>query len=249
MQPMSLASKTIFELVSDNHSVAAALHFLGIHFYNYSEQTLEEICKEKGWKTEKVLENINEALHPSNSNSLKFNELPIDLLVEYLKHSHYTFIKKRLPFINDLVKNFEGNSPELKEELKLVLPLFVEDFIEHIYDEEDTLFTHILLLNKALGSEEALNKVQARLLDHSIKHYQTDHEIHEDQLKGLRRMTNNFEILDSYDLSTRVALSELKKLDDEMRFHAKVENEILFPKALQLERQVLAMVHSKISLN
>ena len=244
-----MKEKTIFQLIADNHLLASALHFLGIHFNNYSEHTLADICKERGLNVEVVESRIKDALKNENKNEIRFEGLPIELLVEYLKHNHYIFIKQRLPFITDLIKNFDGDAPEIKKELKLVFPLFIEDFIEHMYEEEDTLFTYILLLNKALKDQSILNKVQAKMMENSIRQYQGEHEVHDDHLKGLRKLTNEFEIHSDFDLNTKVVITELKKLDGELRYHAKIENDILFPKAIALERQVLAMLRSKIALN
>ncbi len=244
----TIRNKTILELVSDNHLLAAAFHFLGIQFENHNEHTLADICKQRGWDENTITQKIDEIL-ASNKNAINLDVLPIDLLIEYLKHIHYIFIKQRLPFISDIIKNFEGENPAIKAELKMVFPLFLQEFVEHIYEEEDTLFNYIILLNNADKDNAKLNKVQAKMMDNSIRHYQSDHELHDDPFKGLRRLTNNFEMDDSFDLKTRVAIAELKKLDEELHYHAKVENDILFPKALQLERKVLALLRSKIAIN
>lgn len=241
-------NKTLEQLINENHNLAAAFHFLGIQFEHYTEFTLEEICQKKGIKIEFLEQKINDFL-ASKSNELKFNLLSVDLIIEYLKHAHYIFIKQRLPFIVDLVKKFDGDYPEIKNELKLVFPLFVEDFVSHIYEEEDTLFNYIQLMHKSLDDVSLINKVQAKMMENSIRQYQSEHEIHDDHLKGLRNLTNEFEIKSNYDLNTKVVLNELKKLDEELRYHAKIENNILFPKALDLERNVLAQVRSKIAFN
>lgn len=243
-----MIDKTISELVSKNPDMAEALHFLGIHFQNYTEHTLADICAVRGWDVEKITAHIHTALQ-SPQNAINFNALPIDLLVEYLKHNHYYFIKRKLPFIANIVNHFEGDFPELKQELRLVIPLFVQDFVEHIYEEEDTLFTYLLSLHAALKDYSKLNKAQAMMLEYSMKQFHAHHEVHDDQLRGLRKLTNGFADREEYDLLTRVAISELKKLDEEMRYHAKVENEILFKKGIELERQVLALARTKVALN
>lgn len=246
---MSNLSKTISQLVTDNQYIASALHFLGIHFDKYNDNTLEEICQARGWNITLIENRIEEILKDSNQD-LNVNSLPLELLIEYLKHSHYVFIKQRLPFLTEMVNNFDSESEEIKNELKFVFPLFVHDFIEHIYEEEDTVFGYINSLIKAeKGVESHLLQLQTKMLSISVKHFQIDHEIHDDQLKGIRRMTNNFEILESYDLPTKIVFAELKKMDRELHYHAKIENEILFPKALALERKVLGIINSKIPLN
>jgi regulator of cell morphogenesis and NO signaling len=73
---------------------------------------------------------------------------PIDLIIEYLKHSHYLFVKQKLPYIGRLgCRGFKANHPkrimQLKRDLKILFPLFLEDFTHHIYEEEDTLCSSI----------------------------------------------------------------------------------------------------------
>lgn len=249
MKNISLETdKTLEELILNTPQLASALHFLGIQFLNHTEDTLKEICQKKQIPYETLEKNIKKNLN-ENNDKLPLNLLSIELIIAYLKHSHYIFIKQRLPFIIETVKKFEGDFPAIKGELQLVFPLFVEDFVSHIYEEEDTLFSYITLLNNTLQDNSLLNKAQAKMIENSIKHFQTDHEVHDDHLKGLRKMTNDFEILPSYDISTKVVLTELKKLDEELHYHAKIENEILFPKALELELEVLGAFNHKIALN
>lgn len=246
---MNVKEKTIEQLIGENHSVAEKLHLLGIYFKNYSELTLEQVCNQKGLNVDMVIEKIHSTIDRPHNTPIKFDGLSNELLIEYLKHTHFIFIKQRLPYILNLIQHFEGDFPELKSELKVVFPLFVEDFVTHVYEEEDTLFSFILLMVKVYNDQSLLDKLQGKVMEQSIKEFQLDHEIHDDHLKGLRELTNNFEILEKYDLNTKIVLTELKKLDEELHFHAKVENNILFPRALELERKLLLLIHSKSSLN
>ena len=49
-------------------------------------------------------------------------------LMAYLKHSHVIFIKEYLPYIGILIDKLKGPGPLIKD-LKLVFPLFFEDFV------------------------------------------------------------------------------------------------------------------------
>ena len=167
---MSILPKTISQLVLDNQYIASALHFLGIHFNKYTDHTLEEICNSKGWNIT-LIENRIENILQNNNQLLNINNLPLDLLIEYLKHAHFIFIKQKLPFLTEMVANFESDSTEIKNELKLVFPLFVQDFIEHIYEEEDTVFSYILNLLKADKGEQNLYKLNDLLMQTNIKHF------------------------------------------------------------------------------
>ena len=47
----------------------------------------------------------------------------------------------------------------LASDLKSIFPLFVEDFVHHIYEEEDTLFTYIGRLTNFVRSQRPVSSV------------------------------------------------------------------------------------------
>src|SRR5690606_37502187 len=123
-------------------------------------------------------------------------------------------------------------------DLKFVFPIFVEDFIQHIYMEEDTLFHYINLLDKASRKEGNLWEVYSKMEKFSIQQFAIEHDVHDDDMEGITQITDNFKMGESDHLLLKVALSELKNFQNELSIHAKIENEILFPKALELEKKV-----------
>src|SRR5687768_11099672 len=151
MDKVALQNTRIQELVDKNYVHGYVLFYLGIRFYEYSELTLAQVCERRGLKVEQI---IRELESPTNLKEadLPLISYPIDLIIEYLKHSHFLYIKHKLPYIAKLVDSFKADQEEYKlveRDLKLVFPLFVEDFIHHIYEEEDTLFRYIKALERA----------------------------------------------------------------------------------------------------
>src|SRR5215216_3475164 len=140
MDKIALKDKLISDLVDQNYVHAYVLFYFGIKFYEYSECTLEEVCKQRALRVEQVVKELESPSHLQDAD-LPLVSYPIDLIIEYLKHSHFLFIKHKLPYIAKLVESFKANHPDynaVERDLKIVFPLFVEDFIEHIYQEEDT---------------------------------------------------------------------------------------------------------------
>jgi regulator of cell morphogenesis and NO signaling len=246
----NLDKKRIIDIVDCNYINASVLYYYGIEFYNYSEQTLEEACAEKGLKVEAVVKRLE--LDTRCEEIIALNNFPIDLVIEYLKHSHYIFIKQKLPYIGKLIENLNVDISELVQigkDLKFVFPLFVEDFIHHIYEEEDTLFTYILSLNSFLKGRGNLSKIYFDMERQGLSQYAAQHEEHDDEMMGIRQITSQYSIKSNTPLHVRVVYAELQSLEQELKNHAKVENEILFPKALALEKHVLSNFKQKIQYN
>ncbi len=249
---MELIHKKIEELIGGNLVFASVLYYFGIKFYEYSDKTLEQVCVEKQLNVNTVIRRLESVEKGQQADQLKLNSYPIDLIIEYLKHNHYIFIKQKLPFIARLVEGIKSNESEgfaYMEDLKLVFPLFVEDFIQHIYHEEDTLFTYILNLNKALSGHYNPSHLYYQMERHSIQKYAMDHDAHDDEMQGIREITKNYKTQTDCKLQIKVLIAELKSFEKELIIHANVENEILFPKALKLEQQVKTKFAERIGMN
>jgi len=247
----SVQKKKLNELISENYLYASVLYFFGIEFYNYPENTLEQICSEKGLKVSSVVRKLEESVKGNTNEGIQLIDIPIDLLIEYLKHSHHTFVKQKLPYLARFVDKLTINPEnyQFAKDLKFVFPLFIEDFIKHIYEEEDELFSYILSLQKVLNNEMSINQVYFQMEKYTIHDFAIEHSAEEDEMSGMRKITNNYDLKLTDDIFLRVILSELKSLDQDLKVHAKIEDEILFPKALLLEKQVKDKFKKNIAHN
>jgi regulator of cell morphogenesis and NO signaling len=251
MSHTALKNKSIGQLVDENYVHAYVLFYFGIQFDEYSELTLEQICIKKGLKVEQVIRELESPTHLKEAD-LPLISYPIDLIIEYLKHSHFLFIKHKLPYIAKMVDNFKAEQEEYKlveRDLKLVFPLFVEDFIHHIYEEEDTLFRYIKALERASKGSYMPTRLFYLIEKHSIQKFAMDHEVHDDEMEGIRKITKDYELKQGAPLQIKVIYNELKEFEKSLITHARIENEILFPKALALEKKVKQSFFDKSTLN
>jgi regulator of cell morphogenesis and NO signaling len=251
MDKISLRNTRIAELVDQNYVHAYVLFYFGIRFYELPEFTLEEACRQRSLKVEQVIKEL-EAPSYLREADLPLVSYPIDLIIEYLKHSHFLFIKHKLPYIARLVESFKANHEEynaIERDLKIVFPLFVEDFIEHIYKEEDTLFHFILALEKASRGNYSPGRLYDLLEKNSVQKFALEHECHDDEMEGIRKITRNYVLGPRAPLHVKVIYNELKEFEKSLITHARIENEILFPKAMGIESKVRKSFLDKTALN
>lgn len=236
-----LELKSVSEIVEENHSTAYILDCYGIEFYKCSDKLLGDICLKKGIDAQNLSHNLVAGSDKAPFDLRLLESYPADLVVEYLKHAHHIFLKKSLPFMRKLIEKLDETKyefPDLIKDLKFVFPLFIEDFIHHIYEEEDGLFEYVNDLRKVQKGEIPQTKIFTRLEEICLEDLYHHHEDADDEMRGIRRITNNYTRGINTDLHLRTIYRELKDFEKELVFHANVENEILFPKALELEREV-----------
>lgn len=242
--------KRISEIVDENYAYASVLYYFGIKFYDYDEKTLEQVCSEKGLNVHQVINSLENVENKEDDHHLLLSSYPIDVIVEYLKHTHFLFIKEQLPYLIKLINNLDApKHAQIVQDLQFIFPLFVEDLIYHIYQEEDEFFSYVLSLYDALKQLHPSPKLYYDMEKYSIQNFAIEHDIDEDEMKGIRNITNDYAIDHVEHLHLRVVYAELQRFERELKIHASIENEILFPKALMLEKQVKRMLREKACLN
>ena len=245
---MDIDKKKLTDLIEENYIYASVLHHFGIDFYNYSEQTLQQVCLEKNLNPAIVIENLESVNQKGEEHDLSLISFPLDLIIEYLKHKHYIFIKQTLPYLVKLIECYPSNSKfDIVEDIKVVFPLFVEDFVEHIHEEEDTFFKYVLLLDKATKKTVNYGRLYYAMEKNSVKEFAKGHEVHDDVMAGIRSITNNYQIKSDSPVLLKVIYSELQAFEKNLIIHAKIENEVLIPKARLIEQEIKEQ-HLKYSL-
>ncbi len=246
-----LYNKKIIDIVNQDYTSAAVLYYFGIDFCQDADLTLEEVCRVKNITLESVMDRLQKPAHASLSIDTVLKETPLHLLIAYLKHQHHVFIKQRLTYVEKLISNLieQGVTASLERDLKFVFPLFKEDFIKHVFHEEDTLFNYIQVLAEAESSPVQLGKAYLLMQRYSIQNFSDEHHTQEHEMKGVQTITSNYALQDTYSLQLKVIVSELSTFDMELAVHAQIENDILFPKALALEKRIQKRIHHIAVLN
>src|SRR5690606_32880818 len=193
--PKNIPKSSIGDLVEQNYVFAAVLHFFGISFFQYEEASLEEVCKKFKVSPVQIMTDLASwALKDEPSNeALSWH--PIEVLVDYLKNIHHVLLRHEVPFLSNMisgirsVKAFEA----LLADVRLMFPRFVDDFIHHVHEEENTLFRRISLLHQIERGEYNMVDALALLDTTPISDLADEHEVQNDEMEGIRKLTSDYD--------------------------------------------------------
>ncbi len=236
-----LRYRQIADLVDQDNMRAHVLYYFGIKFFEYPQHTLEQVCLEKGLLVEAVVRELESPYENFDEADLPVMGWPVDLIMEYLRHTHFLFVKHKLPYIAKLIEGFHANDKDydaVAKDLKTLFPLFQEDFIHHIYEEEDTLFKYIAVLDRAAKGRYNPSQLYKLMEKCPMQKCAMEHEAHDDEMAGIRKITKDYYQTPATPLHVKVIYGELLSFEKALKTHARVENEILFPKALAMENNV-----------
>ncbi|UXP33238.1 iron-sulfur cluster repair di-iron protein [Reichenbachiella agarivorans] len=242
--------KSIESIVNENFVYAKVLDFFGVEFYQSRNKTLEQVCAEYNITVDQLKSVMENKKSNQAIDFLALKNYPIRVVIEYLKHSHQVFIKDSLPFLLKVVNNLDTmTSSELQEDLKLVMPMFVEDFIHHIYEEEDKLFAYVLELDHFVNTKNYASNPLTKYGSFSIQEFALHHHDSDDEMAGIRGITNSYNTQEITHVQLKVLFKELNSFDQRLKDHARIENDILFPRALELEKRTKLLFQSKVNQN
>jgi regulator of cell morphogenesis and NO signaling len=170
----------------------------------------------------------------------KMQKFSVEDILNYLKATHRYYLTKKLPEIEQsLVHIFSkyGQSHQLLASLAYFFNDYKTHLIEHIRLEEKELFPYIQKLI-ALSKETPEGRTSSKDLNFNIHQFIDSHSPIEDELQEVSQLIKRYSGNESVPLPYKIFLNQVEIFELELRKHAIIEDHVLVPMALELEKQL-----------
>ncbi len=235
-----IAEQTIGKIVAKDIRTADAFRKLGLDFCCGGKKTIRQAAEESGIPIETIEEALQEVEFRCDINPPAFDRLEPGFLADYIYNQHHIYYyenKEDILFFAKKVATRHGHDyVALNQLLELVQKLFQELDV-HFYKEENILFPFIKELTSSVKTGISRQSVFAHLKD-PVAMMEIEHEAAGDLLKEMRMLTNDYQAPDWACNSFRLLYFKLHELEKDLQQHIHLENNILFPKALDLYNQI-----------
>lgn len=230
--------ETIGQIVAKDIRKAEVLKKYGIDFCCGGKKTVREVCAEKGIDANEVeRELLKTTQNISIGNNLNYDEWNLDFLADYVVNTHHNFVRKYLPEIKGyaikVAQVHGGRHPELLEIKELVEDVYNE-LMEHMVDEENKLFPLIKEIVKAKNNNTAYKK-EVSFKD-MVAATEAEHDSVGRAMEEIRRLSDNYAIPDDACTSYKLLFKLLQDFENDLFVHIHLENNILFSKAIEIEK-------------
>ena len=163
----------------------------------------------------------------------------VELLCDAIVDRYHASLQEALPRIRDemLSMNAAGASPFM-EMLRHAFDELAEQIESHLAKEEHLLFPALAAL--AIAEREGTRRPPLAFATvlHPIRFMEAEHVRIEMAVEQLRELARVVPEPDTLSPNWQRCMADLAKLDSELREHHRTENEVLFPRALELERRL-----------
>ncbi|NDP27755.1 MAG: iron-sulfur cluster repair di-iron protein [Flavobacterium sp.] len=234
-------NQIIGELVAKDYRTASVFKKYGIDFCCQGNRTINEACEKKNIDSESVVKDLDAIIQAQGENSTDYKSWPLDLLADYIEKKHHRYVEEKtaeiLPYLDKICSVHGERHPELFE-IKEHFIATAGELAKHMKKEELILFPFVRKLAKAKHEGAKVNAPQFGTIQNPIEAMMQEHTTEGDRFRKIEELSNNYTPPQDACNTYGVTLGLLKEFEQDLHLHIHLENNILFPKAIELEKEL-----------
>jgi regulator of cell morphogenesis and NO signaling len=230
------AVKTVRELAVELPHATRVFEKVGIDYCCGGGKSLEEACSAAHVSVEQVLESL-ETPAPSNG-GVEWKIAPLQELIEHILTRHHAYVKSEIPRLEALVAKVYSVHGERHPELAGIQQSFLglgQELLMHCMKEEQILFPYIIQMENSVTQRRAVSPPMFGTVRNPIHMMMMEHDSAGDALRSIREASSGFTAPGDACISFQTLYRALAEFEADLHQHIHLENNILFPRAVEME--------------
>jgi regulator of cell morphogenesis and NO signaling len=224
------------QLVLERPGTAKAFELFGIDYCCDGARPLAEACKSAKLSLEAVLAELVKS--PSAAPEGDWRSHSITELANYIVEKHHVFTRAEITRLSDLIRKVVSvhsrNHPELLS-VQTAFGALTEELRQHMSKEEDLLFPYVKELEESARTKKRAPDSPFGSVQNPVAVMIMEHEASGQALEKIRALTGNYSAPSDACASYRALYEALPLFAADLHQHIHLENNILFPRAIQME--------------
>ena len=233
--------KTVREIAAECPASVRVFEQLGIDYCCGGKKSLQEACAAAQVPLDQAVGLLQEAERgtpgPAPDSWLA---APLDALTAHIVQKHHAYVRQEIPRLQALLHKVVSKHAAVHPELSGIqqqFELLAQELTPHMMKEEYVLFPYIEQLVEARLSDGPLPGSCFGTVRRPIAAMAAEHDGAGDLLRELRRLSNHYAIPAGVCPTFAAVYRGLEEFEADLHQHIHLENNILFPRAIELEQE------------
>ncbi|MFV0591874.1 MAG: iron-sulfur cluster repair di-iron protein [Draconibacterium sp.] len=236
------SNSSVGEIVKGNYKTARIFDQHKIDFCCGGAISVKDACSKVNISQEDLLEELKTVFLTDDADSKYIDSLPLDKLSEYIVARHHSYVRENIPFLQQKLQKLcdvhGENHPELFK-VKALFDTAAGNLTMHMQKEELVLFPYISRMVK--DSENGLaNPSEFGGVNGPIEVMLQEHQAEGERFFEIAALTSDYTCPPDGCNTYRITYQTLSDFEQDLHRHIHLENNILFLKALALEKQIVS---------
>src|SRR5271166_1244941 len=235
------AEKTVREVALENPAATRLFEKVGIDYCCGGNKSLEEACRTANLPMNEVLDSL-EMAEQSARVVQKDRNWTTEMLADLVAHiisTHHKYTREemaRLSPLFDKVCSVHGkNHPELLQ-VRVGFQGLEQELTMHMMKEERVLFPYIVRMEESVIQKEPVLPPPFGSVQNPVTMMMHEHDSAGEALRLMRKASAGYTPPGDACISFQTLYKALADLEADLHQHVHLENNILFPRAIAMEK-------------
>lgn len=237
-----ITEKTVRELALENAGATRLFEKFGIDYCCGGNRTLEQACHAAHISVDQVLKSLDEVALPptANAESPNWQTEPTGDLISHIMNTHHKYtrdaIARLTPLFAKVCSVHGANHPDLLE-LRDLFTGLAQELTTHLMKEERVLFPYIVHMEEAVVEKSPVLPPFFGTVQTSVSMMEHEHNSAGNALCAMRKISGGYATPSDACVSYQALYQALAELEADLHQHIHLENNILFPRAIEMEKR------------
>jgi regulator of cell morphogenesis and NO signaling len=208
------------------------------------KRPLAEACSAQGIDAAQLIVELEEAIAGGRPTEIHPQSMSNTELIRHIVDTHHSFVRAELPRLDRMMKKVVAAHGSARPEIAAVaghLARLAEELTTHLMKEEQILFPYIEALDHSRAGIAEPPHACFATVESPIQMMLAEHEEAAALLEQMRSATNGFTPWQGACPTSAGLYHGLAEFERDLHRHVHLENNLLFPRAIEAEREAMAI--------
>jgi regulator of cell morphogenesis and NO signaling len=240
---MNFASETkVKDIALANPEARKILEDAGVDYCCGGEKSLHDACLHTDVSTAEILRRLHENTKHVSSDQENWKSANLNSLTQHIREKHHQYVRESIPRIQNKLEKVMAKHGPNHPEIADIQRFFSEigrEMIMHMQKEEQILFPYIDALERSVNTHSSLERPFFQTVVNPVQAMMKDHDSAGELLRQIRKASGEYTAPADACTTYKALYQELREFEADLHQHVHLENNILFPRAVEMEGAVV----------
>jgi regulator of cell morphogenesis and NO signaling len=236
---MNFSRKTkVKDIALSNPAARQVLEDAGLDYCCGGGKSLHESCLHADVSPEEILDRLRENSQNNGPDDLNWAAKPLRELTQRIREKHHRYVRETICGTQTLLDKVTAKHEKAHPEVTEVGRIFTEvgrEMIMHMQKEEQILFPYIEALERAANAHQSIELPFFQTVRHPVHAMMKGHDAAGKLVRQIRHFTSDYIAPADACISFKALYEALREFEADFHQHVNLENNVLFPRALEME--------------
>ena len=234
--------KSVRELALENSAATRVFEKLGIDYCCGGSQSLEQACRAVNLPIDQVLDSLEAAQLASQRTGADrdWQQAPLSDLIAHINSTHHKYTREEIarlrPLFEKVCSVHGKNHPELLR-IQTTFAGLAQELTMHMMKEEMVLFPYVVRMEEAVLQKEPVLPAPFGTVQNPVSMMMHEHDSAGEALRVMRKASGGYMPPADACASYQTLYRALVEFEADLHQHIHLENNILFPRAISMEKK------------